>query len=87
MSKLEQVNIPITAANMLPYKISGLDYRKIYTLLGCIVEEAHQARKECLSEVPDDTIICNHAIENLGNIFDEISKSILSDDMRSIKNG
>lgn len=87
MSKLEQVNTPTTAAYSLPYKTTGIDYRKLYTLLGCIIEEAHQARKECLSEVPNDTIICNHTIENLGNIFDEISNSILSDDMRSIKNG
>lgn len=60
-----------------------IDYQKLSTLLELATKELESGRLECLKHNPDEIIICDHVIENLGSLFDQISACIFPNNFSS----
>lgn len=62
-----------------------MDYRKIYELLGRVIDEARLGQQECVKDTPAEHKLCNHAWENLGDLVEEIREVITAEDRAMVK--
>lgn len=63
----------------------GIDYILLSSLLGQVIEEAKLGQSECKKEHPGEVEICDHAVENLGSLLDQISVCVFPRHFRSIQ--
>lgn len=62
-----------------------MDYRKIYNLLGRVIDEARLGQRECVKDIPTEHRICDHAWENLETLIEEIREVITAEDGAVVK--
>lgn len=67
------------------HKEESIDYGSLSSLLDKVIVEAIRAKSECSKEHPDEVEICDHAVENLGRLYDQIESCVLSHDLRSMQ--
>lgn len=65
--------------------MNAIDYKSLSILLDKVIEEATQAKSECLKKHPDEVEICDHAVENLGRLYDQIESCVFSRDFRCMQ--
>ena len=53
-----------------------MNYKELSSLLDRAAKEIELGRIECQKAVPDEVVICDHIIENLGSLLDQISSCI-----------
>lgn len=53
-----------------------INYKELSSLLDEVIKEVELGRIECQKDVPDEVVICDHAVENLGGLLDKISACI-----------
>ena len=61
-----------------------INYKELSSLLDEVVKEVEFGRIECQKDVPDEVVICDHIIENLGSLFDKISSCIFPNHNSSV---
>lgn len=62
----------------------SIDYKKLFNLMGLVIEKAKTTQSECLEIHPDNIKICDNAVEDLGNLLTQIEACVLRDGYRNV---